>query len=230
MKRHFDPATPELMDRPQARSPELERDLSNLRQLNKWFGGHEIMRNSLQRWIQPHDELRVLDLATGSGDMPRLVADFGRRNGCRLKIDAVDRQAATLEIAQTLSTGYPEINYFEGNALEWGDDGAYDIVLCSLALHHFSEEEAIRLLRRCKNLSRRYVLVADLRRGFLASAGVYLLTAIVFREPMTKYDGRASAARAFSFSELRAMAAQAGWENFEHEKCRYARQALRLEK
>ena len=74
MERQFDPAMPELMDRPQARSPELERDLSNLRKLNKWFGGHEIVRNSLQRWIQPHEELRVLDLATGSGDMPVPVA------------------------------------------------------------------------------------------------------------------------------------------------------------
>ena len=230
MRRQFDPATPELMDRPQARTPELERDLSNLRQLNKWFGGYEIVRDSLKCWIQPHDELRVLDLATGSGDIPRLVADFGRRNGCKLKIDAVDLQKATLEIAQSLSTAYPEICFHEGNALEWGDDGAYDIVLCSLALHHFGEDEAIELLRRCKNLSRKYVLVADLRRCFLASAGVYLLTAIVFREPMTKYDARASAARAFSFHEMRALAERADWENFEHEKCRFARQVIRLEK
>lgn len=229
MKRQFDPATPELMDRPQARTAELERDLHNLRQLNKWLGGYEIVRDSLRRWIQPHDEFRVLDLATGSGDIPRLVADFGRRNGCKLKIDAIDMQAATLEIAQSLSTNYPEISFHEGNALEWGEDDAYDIVLCSLALHHFSEESAIQLLRRCKSLSRRYVLVADLRRGFLASVGVYLLTAIVFREPMTKYDGRASAARAFSFSEMRRLAEAAGWENFAHEKCRYARQAIRLE-
>ena len=230
MRRQFDPATPELMDRPQARSPELERDLSNLRQLNKWFGGYEIVRDSLKCWIHPHDELRVLDLATGSGDIPRLVADFGRSNGCKLKIDAVDMQASTLEIARSLSTGYPEIIYYQGNALEWGEDGAYDIVMCSLALHHFSEEEAIRLLRRCQKLSRRYVLMADLRRGFLASVGVYLLTATVFREPMTKYDARASAARAFSFPEMRALAERADWEDFEHEKCRYARQAIRLEK
>ena len=64
----------------------------------------------------------------------------------------VDQQAATIEIAQKLSADYPEISFRQANVLEWGEPGAYDIVLCSLALHHFSEEDAVRLLRRCREL------------------------------------------------------------------------------
>ena len=59
------------------------------------------------------------------------------------------------------------------------------------------------VLRRCRESSRKFVLVSDLRRGFLATVGVYLLTALIFREQMTRYDARLSAERAFSFSELR---------------------------
>lgn len=226
MKRRFDPATPELMDRPQPVTPELEIDLANLRALNRWFGSYALVRRFIERWIRPHESLRVLDIATGSGDIPRLVADHGRRVGARLSITAIDQQPSTLKIARALSGGYPDIEFVEANALTFGDDAAFDIVLCSLALHHFSDADAVRVLERCRGLARRCVLVADLRRGWLATIGVYLLTALVFREPMTREDGRLSAQRAFSFAEFRALAERAGWRNFRHARFRFARQAI----
>jgi 2-polyprenyl-3-methyl-5-hydroxy-6-metoxy-1,4-benzoquinol methylase len=228
VKRSFDPAVLEMMDRPQPVSAELERDLERLRQLNRWFGSYRLVSSFIRRWIKPGARTRVVDLATGSGDLPRLIADYGRKIGAQVEIDAVDRQPATLEIASRLSTGYREISYCEANILEWNPAEAYDIVLCTLALHHFSDEDTVRLLRRCRELSRRFVLVSDLRRGFLLKAGVYVLTALIFREPMTRYDARLSAARAFSFSEMHTLALRAGWENFGHEKFRFARQAIWL--
>jgi hypothetical protein len=68
--------------------------------------------------------------------------------------------------------------------------------------------------------------VSDLRRSFSLVAGVYVLTTLIFREPMTRYDARLSAIRAFSFSEMRDLALRAGWENFGHKKFYFARQAI----
>jgi 2-polyprenyl-3-methyl-5-hydroxy-6-metoxy-1,4-benzoquinol methylase len=226
MKRQFNPAEPELMDRPQPVTTELEVDLQNLRRLNRFFGGHALVSRFLGDWIGPGKSLRVLDLGTGSGDVPRLVVDHARSVGAKVEVAAVDQQSSTLEVARRLSAGYPEIIYHRGNILEWRNDRAYDVVLCTLTLHHFSEEDAVRLLRRCRELSRGCVLVSDLRRGFLATIGVYLLTAVIFRAPMTRADGRASARRAFSFAELRSLAKRAGWEDFRHRKFRFARQAI----
>jgi 2-polyprenyl-3-methyl-5-hydroxy-6-metoxy-1,4-benzoquinol methylase len=228
MKRRFNPAEPELMDRPQPVSAELERDLHNLRQLNRFFGSYSLVRHFLRGWIKPGERLRMLDLATGSGDIPRLAVDHARGLEARVKVDAIDQQASTLKIARQLSRQYPEISFHLANAMEWQPGEPYDIVHCSLALHHFSEADAVRLLQRCRELSRKFVLVSDLRRGLLASVGVYLLTATIFREPMTRSDGRASAARAFSFAELRDLARRAGWQNFGHRKFRFARQAIWL--
>jgi 2-polyprenyl-3-methyl-5-hydroxy-6-metoxy-1,4-benzoquinol methylase len=229
MKRQFDPAQPELMDRPQPVSAELERDLRNLRQLNRYFGSYAVVLRFMRRWIKPGDRLRIVDLATGSGDIPRLIVDLARKVGASVQIDALDQQASTLEIARKLSADYTEVTFVQANILEWQPAEPYDIVINSLALHHFSEDDAIRLLRHCRELSQRYVLVSDLRRGLLASVGVYLLTALIFREPMTRYDGRASAARAFSFGEMHKLAARAGWKNFGHRKFRFARQAIWLD-
>jgi 2-polyprenyl-3-methyl-5-hydroxy-6-metoxy-1,4-benzoquinol methylase len=230
MKRQFDPAEPELMDRPQPVTEELASDLRNLRQLNRYFGSYALIEHFLRRWILPGGEMRVLDLATGSGDIPRLVVDYARNVNATVTVDAIDQQSSTLEIARSLSADYPEISFLEGDVLSFGADCApYDLVLCSLALHHFEEDAAVRLLRRCRELSNGFVLVSDLRRGVLAKVGVYLLTAFIFRESMTRIDARLSAERAFSFSEFRSLAVRAGWKNFGHRKFRFARQAIWLE-
>ena len=229
MKRRFDPATSELMDRPQPVSVELERDLHNIRQLNRWFGSYSLISSFLKRWITRGVSMRIVDLATGSGDIPRLIANHARRVGADVRIDALDQQPATLAIAKKLNADYPNISLLEGNVLEWDPSEEYDFVLCTLALHHFSEDDAVRVLRRCRELSRKFVLVSDLRRGWLGTIGVYLLTSTIFREPMTQYDARLSVARAFSNSEVAELAKRAGWRNFGHRSFKFARQAIWLD-
>jgi 2-polyprenyl-3-methyl-5-hydroxy-6-metoxy-1,4-benzoquinol methylase len=229
MKRTFDPAVLEMMDRPQPVSAELECDLQRIRQLNRWFGSYRLVLRFMRRWITPGARMRIVDLATGSGDIPRLIADYAREIGAQVEIDALDRQPATLEVATKLSTGYPEIYYRQADILEWESVGTYDVVLCTLALHHFSDGDAVTVLRRCRELSREFVLVSDLRRGFLLQSGVYLLTELIFREPMTRHDARLSAERAFSFVEMRDLALRAGWKHFGQKRFRFARQAIWLE-
>jgi len=229
MKRRFNQAELELMDRPQPVSAELESDLENIRELNRWFGSYALISMFLSRWIKPGARLRIVDLATGSGDIPRLIAEHGRKVGAELQIDALDRQSATLEIAKRLSARYPEISFVEREVLEWQPMESYDIVFCTLALHHFSEDDAVRLLQRCRELSGKFVLVSDLLRSWFGALGVHFLTATMFREPMTKHDARLSLARAFSFSEMNQLAQRAGWTNFGRKTFPFARQAIWLE-
>jgi SAM-dependent methyltransferase len=228
-KRQFEPGEPELMDRPEATPAELEAALTSLRGLNRWFGSYRLIMRFVRRWIRAGDRLRIADLATGSADIPRLVVDHARKVGAEVQIDAVDFQPTTVAMAQRLSAAYPEITVSCADVLKFGTAGAYDVVLCSLALHHFSDSDAVRVLQRCRELSRRFVLVSDLRRGFLASVGVHLLTSIIFRDPMTRSDARVSAQRAFTLSELRGLASRAGWRDFGSGKFPLARHAVWIE-
>ena len=229
MKREFNPDEPELMDRPQPVSEELETDLLNLVSLNRHFGSHRLVRGFLSRWFTADHSYRVLDLATGAGDIPRMIADWARQRGISVRIDAVDANPSTLEIARKHSADYPEIQFLRGNVLAYETSGTYDLVCCSLALHHFSEDDATRLLRCCRALSHRFVLVSDLERSLATLAGVHALTALIYREPMTQFDGRMSARRAFSFDEFRALAEAAGWRDFGHARFLFCRQALWLD-
>lgn len=226
MKRCFDPDRPEMMDLPQPVSPELEADLENIRRLNRFFGGHGPIRAFLRCWLKPGRPYRLLDLATGGGDIPRMIVQWARARGIAVRIDAVDSHPATLEIASRNSVGFPEIRFVEADIRKFEDPLTYDVVTCSLALHHFSEDDAVRILRRARSLSHDKVFVSDLVRNTLAWCGVWLITQTVFTQEMTKHDARLSVQRAFSFAEFRALARAAEWHDFSHRHFFPARQAL----
>ena len=229
MKRAFDPSKPELMDRPQPVSEALEKGLGNLVSLNRHGGSHRLIRKFLARWFGSGNNYRVLDLATGAGDIPRVIVDWARCRDITVRIDAVDANPSTLEIAKMRSAGYPEVRFLRGDLPGYTSREAYDLVCCSLALHHFSEEDATRLLRTCRELSNRFVLVADLERSVAALAGVQFLTALFHRDPMTRGGGLTSVRRAFSFAEFRALAEAAGWKDFGHARFLFCRQAVWLD-
>jgi ubiquinone/menaquinone biosynthesis C-methylase UbiE len=226
VRRQFDPALPELMDRPQPVTHELERDLANLRSFNRWFGGHRLVRHFLRRWLRPNGKARILDVATGSGDIPRLIVDHARRQNISVHLDAIDQQESTIEIARRLSVAYPEIDFSCADLFEWDPPKGYDIVFCSLTLHHFSNDDAVRVLQKILELSTARILVADLRRARWLTLAVYFVTATIYRDAMTKTDARLSAARAFSFVELCELAKRAGWRNFGHQKFAVGRQVI----
>jgi 2-polyprenyl-3-methyl-5-hydroxy-6-metoxy-1,4-benzoquinol methylase len=228
--RKFNPDLLELMDRPDPSTPDLARALINLQKLNRHFGSYRIIRHFLNRWLKPGESVTILDACTGFGDIPRLVVEWARRRGSHVKVLAVDMQPATLEIARRRSTLFPEISYVQADIRSFEPGDRFDIVLCSLALHHFAWREAVEILQRLNRLSDRAVLISDLERSVSGILGVYLLTSTVFRNPMTKFDARLSIRRAFSFAEMRRLAREAGWEGFGHRRFLVSHQALWLEK
>jgi 2-polyprenyl-3-methyl-5-hydroxy-6-metoxy-1,4-benzoquinol methylase len=237
MRREFDPNIPELMDlavlengKPSA---ELERDLENLRWLNRYFGAIGILNRFLRRWFSKrssgHYRLSVLDLATGEGDLPRELVLWCRQRGIPVTIDAIDSNEATLAVAKERSCEFPEITFHRGDIRDWGS-GSWELVLCSLALHHFSEEDAVLVLKNARRLSSGHLLVADLERNLSGAIGIYLLTALFLREAMTVHDARLSIRRAFSFDEFDALARKAGWIGYGHTRFPVTRQALWIDR
>jgi ubiquinone/menaquinone biosynthesis C-methylase UbiE len=218
-----------MMDRPQPASAELRANLENLQRLNRYFGSYALVLHFLRRWFRPGNAVRVIDFCTGSGDIPRFVVTWCRAYDVGIQITAVDFQPATLELAMEKSRSYPEITFAVSDVFEFAPAGPVDFVFCSLALHHFADDAAIRLLQHARSIARRGVMVADLERSDFGIAGIYLLTSLVFREPMTRFDARLSFRRAFSFAELSRLASAAGWQEFGHRRFPVCRQAIWLE-
>jgi ubiquinone/menaquinone biosynthesis C-methylase UbiE len=228
-RRSFDDATIEMMDRPQPVSAELLADLQNLQQLNRYFGSYTLVRYFLRRWFRPGSSVRVLDLCTGFGDIPRFMVDWCRTNDVTVRITAVDFQPATLQLATERSRSYPEITFALSDIFSFVPERPVHFAFCSLALHHFADDGAIRLLQWTRSLAQTGVLIADLERSDFGIGGIYLLTSCLYREPMTRFDARLSFRRAFSYSEMRRLASAAGWQQYGHRRFPVCRQAVWLE-
>jgi hypothetical protein len=226
MKREFDPGVPEQMDVVTSPGPELKEDLRNLEKLNLWFGSHALVLGFCRRWFLPGQRYRVIDLATGYGDIPRVMVRWARAHEVSLQIEARDFSEATLALAREASVDYPEIHFAPADVLLWQPELSADAVLFSLALHHFSEKDATDILRRLAASGIPRVLVADLCRCRRLQFGVWLLTALLMRNPMTRHDARLSVRRAFSAPEMRALAAAAGWTRAMHRLAPSFRQVL----
>lgn len=229
MPRDFDPARPELMDRVVEVTPEFESEMENLVALNRTSGSHRLIRLFIQRWFRPGRCYRVLDLCTGAGDLPRAMVEWARPFEITLRIDAVDNSEAALSLARKRCADFPEVRFIKDDARTYRSDLPYDLVHCSLALHHFDDDDSVRLLRRAQQCSNRWVLVSDLERQMLTTLSIWLVTALVYTHPATVHDGRLSARRAFSYWELRRLAEEAGWSGFGHSRFMWCRQAIWLD-
>ena len=227
--RRFDSTVVEKMDLPQAISRELEVDLENLRHLNRNFGAYSLVRYFLRRWFHSASAVSLIDLCTGYGDIPRFIVDWCRKNNVCVQVSAVDFQPATLELAARRSKSYPEIAFIASDIFDFAPATPADFLFCSLALHHFADDAVIQLLQRIRTMAKQGILIADLERSDFGIVGIFLLTACIYREPMTRDDARLSIQRAFSFTEMREIASKAGWRGFGHRRFPVCRQAIWLE-
>lgn len=219
---------PELMD--DASDPEeLAGDLCNLERINRYLGGRSLIRRQLERVLRRSKGEAprwILDVATGGADLPRDVALNLRRRGMPVAILAVDRNPLTLAIARERSAGVPELRFARCDALRLPiATESIDLVLCSLVLHHFSEEDAITLLRELGRVTRRALIVNDLRRSPTAYVLIWLITRFC-RNRMTRYDGPLSVHRAFTPKEMRRLARAAGLDGVRVMRQPFFRQAL----
>jgi len=217
--RRFDPNTFEMIDRPDSDPTVLRDDLKNLRRINRYFGGHSAVRAAILPLIEEVDPSRpveILDLATGSADHPTMIAKLGRTINRSIRITGVDKNPEMLKIARELTMGFPSITIEHGDITSPAyPDKSFDIVLCSLTLHHFSREDAVGILRHLTRLSRVGFIVNDLNRTWVGAWTTWLFTHVAMRNPMTLNDSYASVMRAFTPAELRAMSKEAGVQHFQ---------------
>ena len=197
----------ERMDEPGQDPAELGRSLADLRGVNRWLGGYRVVLHHLDRLIarHPRPTYRVLDVATGSADIPLKVAAWARARGIRMEIVATDLHATTLDFARRQAAADPDVRVEAADALHLPyADGAFDFALCSTALHHFdARDELVRVLRELDRVTRIGGIVNDLRRSRPALVGAKLLAATFWRtHPVTRHDGPLSVRRAFTPAEL----------------------------
>lgn len=161
-------------------------------------------RNGLRR-------LRVLDVASGAGDLPIRLWRRAQRTGLDLQIEGCDRSPEAIAYARKrASEQQVPVGFFECDALGSGPPAGYDVVTCSLFLHHLSEQDAVLLLRRLGMAAGHLLLINDLVRSALGFVLAYAGTRLLSRSSVVHVDGPRSVENAFTVEEARALAERAG--------------------
>jgi ubiquinone/menaquinone biosynthesis C-methylase UbiE len=194
---------PELLDSDAGTPAEIATSLRDLWRINCWFGGVSTSTGLVRRIAERSGrrELSLLEVAAGSGELPRAMSKRLVRNGVQLRVSLLDKAPAHLNgaanavIADALAIPYR--------------DCAVDVVSSNLFLHHLDPEDVVRFVGEALRVCRIAVLINDLRRSRLHLAAVYAGLPL-FRSRLTRHDGPASVRRAYSVSELRAMLKQTG--------------------
>lgn len=182
----------------------LEEDLDNLRLLNRTLGAYRGVLWGLDRLTgsERASHFSLLDVGTGSGDIPVAIVRWAKGRGIAPSIVALEPEPVTAAAARRLTRNTPEISIVQCDAFHPPfSPASFDFVLSSQLLHHFSEEEVVALLRTWSRLARRGILVSDLVRHPLAYFGIRLLTLLFTRNEMTLTDAPLSVRRAFTLAE-----------------------------
>lgn len=203
MKRSLEKEMMDLAGNP----PEvLEEDLGNLRLINRYLGGYRGVLWALDRFVGRNGlrKFSLLDVGTGGGDIPQAIVRWAARRSLSVRVTALEPDPQSATIARRQTGPWREIAVVRGDGFHPPFSRAsFDFVLTSQVLHHFSEAEIITLLRCWSDLAKRAVVVSDLIRHPLAYWGIFLLTRLFTRNPMTLTDAPLSVRRAFTLPEWR---------------------------
>lgn len=201
---------PERMDDPSLPAPDHRQALAGLARINAISGSAAVFWSELEPFCRAAGRpLRLLDLASGGGDVALALWRKARTAGLPLAVDGCDRDETAVGIANHRAAG-AEVRFFRHDALADPLPDGYDIVTSSLFLHHLSDDEAAGFLARLA--STRLAMVQDLDRSPLGWLLAWGGTRLLSRSPVVHFDGPVSVEAAFTVREAAALARRAGWQ------------------
>jgi ubiquinone/menaquinone biosynthesis C-methylase UbiE len=194
--------THELLDTDSGTPEEISASLVDLLNINSRFGGVSTGVAMIERIATKLNtsHLSLLEVASGSGDVSRLLVESLRRKGIQVKITLLDRAQSHL------GNGFHAV---AGDALSLPfQDKSFDLVSCTLFAHHLSPSELVQFAKEGLRVCRRALLVNDVIRDPLHLLLVYAALPL-FRSRLTRHDAPASVRQAYTPTEMRTMLQQA---------------------
>ncbi len=195
----------EIMDDFSIKGAVLHDTLDTLANINKWLGGNHVTINGLKKVLENHpknEPITIIDLGCGGGDMLRRISSYGQKEGYIFKLVGIDANKDAMVYARHLSKNYRDISFIDCDIFsEEFETLQYDLVLSTLFLHHFKEEQIIDILYKLKNKAKLGIIVNDLHRHPMAYY-LFKLVCLTIKNSMIIEDGLTSILRGFKREEL----------------------------
>jgi 2-polyprenyl-3-methyl-5-hydroxy-6-metoxy-1,4-benzoquinol methylase len=204
---------PEIMDQPELERSRHQSALRGLARINRFSFSDLILWRPIERLARrrPQASLRVLDIASGGGDVLVRLRRRALRAGLPIEFSGTDISETAVDCARALARREGvDVQFFRLDALHDALPAGYDILTSSLFLHHLETPQAINLLRKMKETARSMVLINDLIRSRSGYLLAWVGTRVLSRSPVVHVDGPLSVRAAFTIAEVRHLADEAG--------------------
>lgn len=205
----------EWMDLPGRDPRELADMFKDLCRVNRWLGGGWMTVRGLERLIGGRglrEQIMILDVASGSVDIPRVMLQWARRRGRNVSVVATDINPEVLKLAKDLgSPDSVQLVAADALCLPFADD-AFDVAASSFFLHHLDPDRVMLALREMHRVSRGGVLINDMVRSWISYVGAWALSRAFTRNRISRHDAPLSARRSYTRAELIELAARVGLE------------------
>lgn len=222
----------EVMDDPALEEARHAAALAGLARINRVSRSVQMMMPGIREAAALQREganpnLRILDLACGAGDVAVGIWRQARREGINAEIEGCDFSDVAVRHAAARArtamggedhrrdadaAGNATLRFVRRDVLREELPAGFDVVMCSLFVHHLSPADAVVVLRKMALAAQRMVLINDLSRSRSGLALVYLATRVLSRSEVVHVDGPRSVRQAYTLDEARAMGHAAGME------------------
>ncbi len=209
---------PEIMDDFSMEGDVLRDALDKIAAINQILGGNKLTLQGVKFLIAAipmRTTITIVDIGCGNGDMLRVLAEFGVKNDILFNLIGIDANDFTIKHAAHLSSNYPNIKYkCEDVFSEQFRNLSYDIVLCTLTLHHFKDHEILDLLTVIYQKATIGIVVNDLERSAISYRLFQALCAVFRLNKMSRDDGLVSILRGFKRKELEVYSSKLQLKNY----------------
>ncbi len=209
---------PEQMDNPGLGEREHFSALRGLQRLNRWTFLADLVWRQIRSIADesPGRPLSLLDIGTGSADLPAQLAERARIGALDLQVSACDISGQALRFAydQCQKRGV-EVELFELDIVRDPIPKRYDIVLCTTFLHHLSQQESTAALFKMVQSTDRRLIVVDFIRSRWNLAQVWVATRLLSRSPIVHFDGPQSIRAAYTLDEMHQLASRLPLREYE---------------
>jgi ubiquinone/menaquinone biosynthesis C-methylase UbiE len=205
--------TEELLDAGAGNDDDVAANLADLRRLNGVLGGSRVILGALNEltYGSACENLSLLDVGTGSADIPAKAVAWCKAKRIRPRIVGLDLSERNLRVTREHLSVRPEVSLVRGDALRLPfRRRSFDFVSASLLLHHFREADIVRLLAEFGRVARRAVIINDLVRNLVPYYFIRLTGPFITSSFLTRHDAPVSVLRGFTSHELRELAWKAG--------------------
>jgi ubiquinone/menaquinone biosynthesis C-methylase UbiE len=203
---------PEMMDEPNADRCGLLKALSYIRFFNRLLGYGRLIVAQLNRFSagwKPGETIRILDVGTGSADIPLAILKWAAAKNLDVRIIGLDLHPIICAEAAKAAATHPKLNIVRGDAVRLPfDDRSFDYAVTSMFLHHLGEDQAVNVLQEMDRVSRRGIIASDLLR--LRRSYFFVALTTLFASKMVRHDAKVSIEQAFTKDEILALCDRAG--------------------